>query len=501
MELYKGEVLSEGIAVGNIHKINEEPVSTEYRGIAYEKNRFQAAVQISLDQIEVLKKERTENADYLTIQGLLIGDYALAQNVLRLINEGNSAVSSVHKALENYVESLAVSSNTYLQQRTLDIMDIRNRIIQNMEGTTSKDLDCKKVIYAKELHPSFLIQHKQKILGIITEDGGFSSHGAILCRQWNIPYMVCELELTEEDMVVLDTRQKIIIVHPEPEIIQRYKNNLLNLEQESYQAIPHKGFGFYANVSSNNELEKVLEYGFDGVGLYRTEMIFMNTNRPYGYEEQLEIYSEAVEKLKGKVVCFRTFDIGDDKQLSYVKSFKKGVDNYIHNPLLFETQIKAMIAANHYNNIRIMFPMITSEEDFKFLKRWVLQIQKTMKNTSKIKIGMMLETKEALNHIQDFKDADFISIGTNDLTEDIYHIKRDTQNQRLNSYIKDLTEQLSKVVVFCDQQQICLSVCGELAAIASAAQMFYHIGIRNLSVAAPAIRVLNKVYKEYIKSI
>lgn len=281
---------------------------------------------------------------------------------------------------------------------------------------------------------------------------------------------------------------------------QEYREWIELLSKEEYRAIAHPSFGFLANVSSNKELDKVMEYGFDGVGLYRTEMIFMNTLRPYTFEEQYEIYEDAVCRLQGKPICFRTFDIGDDKQLSYVQTYKKGVDNYIHNPLLFKTQIKALLKANRFNTMKIMFPMITSYQEFLFLKKWVLQIQQEMEDTGTVFIGMMLETKEALEKIEEFQGVDFISIGTNDLTEAIYQIERDDQRQQLKRYLSDLVEKLKKVVLFCQKNKIELSVCGELAAIPQAAKMFYQIGIKNLSVSPQAIKILNKVYKDLYAS-
>ena len=207
------------------------------------------------------------------------------------------------------------------------------------------------------------------------------------------------------------------------------------------------------------------------------------------------IYTEACEKLKDKSIVFRTFDVGDDKNLSYLRVDKKGVSNYFNNPFIFETQVKAILASNIYDNLSIMFPMIETYKEFKLLRKWVIKIAK--KNKYKIpKIGMMLETKEALYSIKKFKHVDFISVGTNDLTSELYGVDR-SQGMSDIYYAPDLMKKLSSVVDFAKKKKFSLSVCGELASIKDAAIMFYKIGIRNLSVSPSLIRILNMSIEEF----
>lgn len=498
MEVYKGEVLSEGIALGKVH-IEKSGLARWIKKLSgnQDKKDLEQAIFDSIKQIEEIKKNNSENKDYLDIQTLLISDPVLKEKAFSLIEEGKSVSQSINQVLDEYAQSLTASTNQYLQERAIDILDIKNRILSNLNGGTRLTDDEQFIYYAKQLHPSFLIQNKKKILGIVTNSGGYSSHTAILCRQLNIPYLVGKIKSKEKDIIVIDTRKQQIIVNPELESLNHYEEIIKKLSKESFKAVPHKSVGFYANVSDNSELDKVMEYAFDGVGLYRTEMIFMNTNRPYTYEEQYEIYSEAVDKLAGKPIYFRTFDIGDDKQLSYVKSYKKGIDNYKNNPELFKTQIKALINANKFDNLGIMFPMIFNNQEFNYLRDLVLEIKKELGNTSKIKLGMMLETSEAIEKLNEFENVDFISIGTNDLVLSIYHINRNLQKEQLQKYIDDLVLKIAKVVEICDSKKINLSICGELAAITNALKRFIEIGVKNFSVAAPAIKVLNTVYKEF----
>lgn len=496
MEVIDGTVLSEGIALGQLYILNNAINYENQITVNLEKQKFDLAVKKTVDEIKEIQKENSSELDYLNIQILIASDHVLKQKVYDMIDHNYSASYSVNEVMDEYVKPLLDSTNTYLQQRSVDILDVKHHILNNILDKSANVLDSMKIVYTEDLHPSFLIKNKKKILGIISNKGGYSSHSAILCRQLNIPYMLCDKKFASNDDIVIDTRNKKIYFKPTFEIIDHYKLVLKALESESYFAVEHPGYKFLANISDNYCIEKVNKFGFDGVGLYRTEMIFMNNNRPLSFDEQYEIYHDAITNLGNKSICFRTFDIGDDKQLPYVTCLRKGVKNYIDNPLLFKTQIRALLEANENNTVKIMFPMIENYDEFVFLKRWVLNIKKIINNNSQIKIGMMLETKNALEHIHDFKDVDFISIGTNDLIFSVYKIGRDNQKNQLNDYLEDLANRLKNVVEFCENNNIELSVCGELASISHSLRKLMQIGIKNFSVAAHVVKLLNRIYKE-----
>lgn len=497
MNCYVGKVLSEGVAIGVCHKYQYTSDQSNHFQPSKEKEKLLKAIKLSIKELEELKIKSKENEEYISMQILLIRDPTLLSKSNVEIDKGLSAKQSILNVIHEIMNSLLDATSSYLKERVLDLSDIQERIIRNLDGKKPIEIESDFILVADELHPSFLIQHKKNILGIITNRGGYNSHGAILCRQFHIPYMIANIEIKEKEVIILDTRKQQIITSPQDLEINHYQMVLQKLSKEVFQAVEHQPYLFLANVSDNSELERVNQYGFDGIGLYRTEMIFMNSNRPYTLEEQYEIYSAAFEAMKDKKICFRTFDIGDDKQVSYIQASKKGMENYIHNPIVFKTQIEALIMANRYNTLKIMFPMIYEASEFDFLKKWVLQIQKEMKDTSFIEFGIMLETEEALNSIENFKDVDFISIGTNDLVLSIYHIHRDDQAAELKKYLNDLIEKLKHVVEFSKENDVTLSVCGELAAIGPALREFIRIGITNYSVAPPAIKVLNHVYKEF----
>ena len=489
---YIKSVLSDGIAIGRIKEIKK---NNKYLNDVSEEEAFNNALTKSLGQIDKMLLDNNELSDYLIALKLMLTDKTLIDGVKALIKEGLSANDAVIKVMDKHIDELKSSTSSYLKERVADLRDIKERILHNLSNNDFNELKKSYIISVNELNPTDLIFHKNNILAIIAKNGGYTSHSAILARSWGIPYIISDIAIEDDKFIIIDTFKNRIIIDPTQKDIYDYKLEIAKRNSFKNEAIPHEGFDFLANVGSNYDLKNVIDYKFDGIGLYRTELIFMNSNKPLSFDEQYRIYSEALHELNGKPITFRLFDIGDDKRLSYVNSHKKGVDNYVKNKELFITQINALLKANN-GNMKIMFPMIENPSEFNFLREWVLNIIK--ENNYKIpKIGMMLETKEALEHILEFKNLDFISIGTNDLTHDIYHINRDDALDLFDNYIDDLIEKLKIVVKFAKDNNIYLSVCGELASVPSAALKFYEIGIRNLSVSPSMIKTLNSIYSDY----
>ena len=485
-------VLSDGIAIGEvkIKKVNTNSISDKGQDEA-----FQNALTKSLAQIDKMMDENSDLSDYLIALKLMISDNTLISGVKSLIKEGYTASQAVEIIMDNHIKELNLSTSSYLKERVADLRDIKERILANLGNNEIYELSKSYIVFVDDLNPTDLIFHRKNILAVIALKGGYTSHSAILARNWGIPYILSDVALDDEESIIIDTFKKIIITNPTQEDIYNYKLEIAKRDSFKNVAIEHEGYDFLANVGSNHDIKNVLDNKFDGIGLYRTEMIFMNSDRPLNFDEQYQIYKEASYRLADKPITFRTFDIGDDKRLSYINACKKGIDNYINNKEFFVTQIKALCKAN-LGNIKIMFPMIATPSEFNFLREWVLNIVK--ENNYKVpKIGMMLETKEALNHILDFSNVDFISIGTNDLTHEIYHINRDDSLDLFSNYINDLISKLKIVVKFCNEKNIYLSVCGELASVPQAALKFYEIGIKNLSVSPAMIKTLNSIYTDY----
>lgn len=467
------KVLAEGIVYGKV-QIVKETVNTD------NSVDFLFSIKMALDQIEELKKANPENSAYLDVHKYLIDDPVFKNEVLKMIGNGNDSVSSVKYVFSQYLDELSRSSDEYLKERTLDIKDVMNRILSNLSEKKEYILTEKCIVLVEDLLPSFLIRNKKNILGVISRKGGSTSHSAILCRGWNIPYVVSDLILADGDYVLIDN--DIIEINPSFNRV-----NKINPNCQYKELAVHEGYGFFANVFSNEDIDYIDRLGFDGVGLYRTEFIFMDKNRALSLEEQINIYQGALAKTN-KDIYFRTFDVGDDKSLSFINCQTKGINNYLNNLDFFETQIKALVIAGAKY---IMFPMINNRVELKVLKNIVCKYSKS------VRIGIMLETKDALANLSDFFDVDFISIGTNDLVESLYHITRGKQLECLD-YLNNLLTEIKRVVEFCRNNKIKLSICGELASLESVIIELFKVGINNISINISKTNNLNNGYYKYI---
>lgn len=501
MDYHINNVLANGIGCAKAYNLNINQKSDNAQGVLVERKKFEKALRLAHEDLDILANNSSQK-DYIQIQKMMLQDKYLTDGIITKIDSGLSAYNAINAVFKEYTDSIKASASTYLNERENDFNDIKHRIIMNLDDKEAFILKENSIIIADEIFPSIFIKNQKNIMGIIVKKGGYTSHCAIMCRSLEIPYVIYDgtIEVDNGNLVLIDTHKQIIRTDLNENDYNIELNYINNLNKENSKAIKHDDYLFLANISSNEELDKVIDYEFDGVGLYRTEMIFMMSNRPYTVEEQKSIYSSAVKKLKDKYIVFRTFDIGDDKNLSYLKSSKKGIDNYKNNSEIFEDQIRAILESNIYGNVRIMFPYITSNEEFNYLRDWVLKVNNEI-NGNKVLIGMMLETKEAIEHILDFKNVDFISVGTNDLTYELYHINRLDGLDKVSEYIDDLLKKLSIVVDFCNKNNICFSICGELAGTEDVAFAFYKIGVKNLSVNPGAIKILNLAYSRYKENV
>ncbi len=207
------------------------------------------------------------------------------------------------------------------------------------------------------------------MLGVIVKKGGYTTHSAIICRGLEIPYVITAADIEDNTNIIIDTNKEIIIANPLNNVIEEYKgiskNNIIIINDNEYK--------FLANIEDNLELDKVIKYDLDGIGLYRTEMVLIKNNKPLSIEEQIKIYNEALLKLN-KPIIFRTFDIGDDKLLSYISTTKKGVNNYWNNLDIFKNQLEAILRSNTNNMLRLMFPMIEDINDYNKLRAIAIDI-------------------------------------------------------------------------------------------------------------------------------
>lgn len=496
-----GTVISEGIAYGNIVRINDDNLfisNSLVENTLAELEEIKKALSSVVNDLKTLKETCADQ--FLDAHIMILQDPLLLSEIKEvLIKTSCSASKACDIVFNKYIEQFKGLDSTYLEERNLDFKDLRRRVLQtlNQDYVTHLEHD-KVIIVCEELYPSYLSDFRSSVAGVIAHKGGTTSHGAILCRAREIPFILLDdINISDNVNVVIDTREKACYIDCDQDFLNKYITYKKDLSKRlRVRDFSEQGIRIYGNVSENKDLYKVRKYKLHGVGLYRTEFIFMNKSRALSEDEQYQIYNDAVLEMKQRPITFRTFDIGDDKQLPYLKADKKGVRNYKNYPNLFKDQVKALIRANRYQNMKIMFPMIETSAEFTYLKDLVVKYKNELGNKSYLKIGMMLETKEAINHLEDFKDVDFISLGTNDLTHELYNIDRQAVSN-YNIYIDSLLKELDRVVKHCKNYNIELSICGELAGIPEVTNKLLDIGIRNFSVSAPLSKSIESSICKY----
>lgn len=388
--------------------------------------------------------------------------------------------------IDKYIKIIQASTDNYLKERYLDFLDIKSRVVQNLNKqvvSLSNLEEC--ILVVDELFPSMLINISKNVKGIISKKGGYTSHSAILCRNIGIPYVVLD-DVNKIQGKILINEEKVII-NPTKEYVASCKK-----QEETKEIIKDlKDINVWSNVLNNNDIVD-LKDEFSGIGLYRTEFILMDPLCAFDIDKQTAIYVKALSMMKGRPICFRTFDIGDDKRIDYLPILEKGVKNYYKYPRLFEAQITSLLnAANLYpSQVKIMFPMIENIKQFQDLKKMIVKKAREL-NVKVPLIGMMLETQGALINLEDFNNVDFISIGTNDLCLEVFNINRDEVILFDNIY-NDLLSIIDRVIKFTTINKIDLCVCGELINKTEFAKKAIKLGLKNVSITPNSI---NNIYK------
>ena len=420
---------------------------------------------------------------------MLLEDNSLKVEVIDLIiKEQINSSDAFTKVIDKYINIMKFSTDSYLKERYLDFLDIKNRVLRNL-GKVSVSLtnleEC--ILVIEELYPSLLLNISSGVKGIIAKNGGFTSHSAILCRAKGLPFVICDIPDDYVGDIIIDN--DTIYLNPTSSQIEEYIKRK-NLEDELVNK-DLKHVKVFANVMNNDDIVNISDE-FSGIGLYRTEFLLMNSEYAFNYLKQVEVYEEALKRLNGKPITFRTFDLGGDKQVDYLPTLNKGIINYYTYPKLFENQIKALlVVANKYPNyVKIMFPMIESFKQYQELKKYVVKLARE-EGLKVPPIGMMLETQGALINLNDFKTVDFISVGTNDLTSELFNISRDNLVLFDDLYDK-LLKELEKIIQFCSKNNISLSVCGELVSKKEFAKKCFKIGLEKVSISPYFI---NNIYK------
>ncbi|MDC7124301.1 MAG: phosphoenolpyruvate--protein phosphotransferase [Spirochaetales bacterium] len=538
MNSFQGEGVSGGITLGNIfifkHTDNkiEKKVVEDYKP---EIERFSAACEQAISQLQALSEDSVskvgeEAAQIFMIHSMMIEDDDYQDFVINKIKgESVSAEYAVFSAIDFLTEFLNESGVAYIEERKSDIMDITNRIISILRSDVEplNQFNGPVILAAEDLTPSQTVQlERDKILSIVTKYGTNNSHTAILSRTMGIPSIVGLEDIYDDSLngrqAVVDADNGVVIIEPDEQTLDMYQKKIKEskFEQQQYldeigkETVTTKGrkIKLYANIGDLSEVNLVKKNDAEGIGLFRSEFIFLGRKKLPSEDEQLEVYRSVAESLNGAEVIIRTLDIGADKQVDYLDLPEednpalglRAVRLCFERTEIFKTQLRALYRASAFGSISIMFPMIISVEEIikikDLIKEVCLELDKDgFDYNHDVKIGIMIETPAAAIISADLaEEADFFSIGTNDLSQ--YTLALDRQNPRLTSYAephhKAVLDLIKLTAENAHKKGIWVGVCGEMAADLELTDFFIESGIDELSVAPPKVLPLRKRIRE-----
>ena len=537
MQSYQGKSVYKGIAMGPVVvlKKNDYQVKrTRIEDPEAEIKRVDEALEKSKEQLQKLYDKAVQevgeaSAAIFEVHQMMLedDDYLEAiQNTIR--TEQINAEYAVAATGDNFAEMFASMDDDYMKARSADIKDISERLVRNLSGQDDADLSSiePSIIVADDLSPSETVQlDKDKILAFVTVHGSTNSHTAILARMMNIPALIgvdMNLEEIHTGMeAVVDGFQGTVIFEPD-ETVKAQTTEKMAEEAEKLRLLQelkgkenvtldgHK-INIYANIGSVGDIGYVMENDAGGIGLFRSEFLYLGRNDFPTEEEQFQAYKQAVQMMAGKKVIIRTLDIGADKQVDYFNLGNednpamgyRAIRICLKQPEIFKTQLRALLRAAVYGNLSIMYPMITSTEEVKKIYEIVAEVEEELKAQEiQYKIpeqGIMIETPAAAIISDRLAEmVDFFSIGTNDLTQ--YTLAIDRQNEKLDEFYNPHHEALLRMIqMVVDNAHKCgkwAGICGELGADTTLTEEFVRMGLDELSVAPSMVLKLRKIVRE-----
>ena len=538
MKVCQGKVIQQGIAIGTLKVFGSHDDQVLRRSIENteeEINRFQAACRKAADELrklydkallEVGKSGSAIFEAYL----LLLSDEeyldAVRRNILENKVNAEFAVAETSRTLEAVFSAI---DDDYIRARAVDVRDISDRLIRILSGESNAvSLDHSStdpvILCAEELSPADLLQlDRKKLLAIVTKRGSTNSHAAILARSMEIPSVFgIETEPLENgQLAALDAYLGTLTLQPDKDSIRlleqknrglnRQKRLLHELKGRPSETRDGRRISLLANISSPEGAQTALANDAEGIGLFRTEFLYLESNDYPSEEMQFQFYKSIVEKMPDKKVIIRTLDIGADKQVDYFRLKKeenpalglRAIRICLKQPQLFRTQLRAIYRASAYGQVAIMFPMITSVEEVLRIKSIAREVRTQLQAEGipykDAELGIMIETPAAAV-ISDLlaKEADFFSIGSNDLAQ--YALAIDRQNESLdefyNPHHEAILRMIRTVIENAHREKLRVGICGELAADPTLTKTFLEMGIDELSVSPSKILPLRKIIRE-----
>ena len=537
MQYFQGKSVYKGIAMGPIVvlKKNDYQVKrTRIEDTEAEVKRVDEALKASQEQLQKLYDKAVRevgeaSAAIFEVHQMMLEDEDYLEAIQNMIRtEQVNAEYAVAVTGDNFAEMFASMDDDYMKARSADIKDISERLVRNLSGQGDVDLSSiePSIIVADDLSPSETVQmDKDKILAFVTVHGSTNSHTAILARMMNIPALIgvkMDLEAFQSGMTaVVDGFQGIVTFDPDEETKVQTETKMqeeaekLKLLQElkgkENITLDGRKINIYANIGSVGDIGYVMENDAGGIGLFRSEFLYLGRNDFPTEEEQFQAYKQAVQMMAGKKVIIRTLDIGADKQVDYFNLGNednpamgyRAIRICLRQPEIFKTQLRALLRAAVYGNLSIMYPMITSTEEVKKIYEIVAEVEEELKAQEiQYKIpeqGIMIETPAAAIISDKLAEmVDFFSIGTNDLTQ--YTLAIDRQNEKLDEFYNPHHEAILRMIqMVVDNAHKCgkwAGICGELGADATLTEQFVRMGLDELSVAPSMVLKLRKIVRE-----
>ncbi|HOT44709.1 MAG TPA: phosphoenolpyruvate--protein phosphotransferase [Spirochaetota bacterium] len=533
----KGIIASPGIRIGKAYVYHGDTIliqkyTIREEDVTFEISRLESAIEKTKAELKSIQEQIAENlsrdmADIFTSHIMVLEDPLLEEKYRKtIIEHRRNAEWAINDISLELINSLSSIKDDYLRDRIIDISDISKRIISNLQKTETsslQDITEEVIVFAQDLTPSeTALMNKERILAFVTDRGGRTSHTAIMARALEIPAIVGTINATsmvkDGDTVIVDAIHGRIIIGPSREEISEYRRyeeefEELELELAKLTTLPSKTLDsedifIYGNIEIPDEMKIIKDHGAQGIGLFRSEFLFMDQSLP-DEEKQFQEYRRVVEYFKPLPVTIRTIDVGADKVYAYTNHYKernpflgcRAIRFSLENEDLFRIQLRAILRASAFGTLKLMFPMITAIEEFKRAKNITLEIMEDLRREKiafdeKIKIGLMIEVPSAVVYADVLaKYADFFSVGTNDLVQYLLAVDRISEKiaYLYNPLNLSVLRFLKQVADTARNNSTQLSICGEMAGEPQYTMVLLGLGFRHLS--------MSPVYMHQVKKI
>jgi phosphotransferase system enzyme I (PtsI) len=543
MTFLQGIAASNGIAIAKAYRLVEPNLSIEKQTIEdaeSEVSRFKEAIEKSKAELEAIRDRAqvelgADKAAIFEAHLLVLTDPELNGPIEdKIKSEKVNAEAALKDTADMFVMMFEQMDNEYMKERAADIRDVTKRILSHLLGVqlVNPSMIAEEVIIvAEDLTPSDTAQlNRQYVLGFTTDIGGRTSHSAIMARSMEIPAVVGTKSATEDinngDLVIVDGLKGEVHINPTPELVEEYRNihqqyeaqktEWAKLVNEKTVSADDHHVELAANIGTPKDLKGVIENGGEGVGLYRTEFLYMGRDQLPTEEEQYEAYKAVLEGMNGKPVVVRTLDIGGDKELPYLQLPKelnpflgfRAIRLCLEEQDIFRTQLRALLRASSYGNLKVMFPMIATLDEFREAKA-ILEDEKQklisagQKVSDSIELGIMVEIPSTAVLADQFaKEVDFFSIGTNDLIQ--YTMAADRMNQRVSylyqPYSPSILRLVKMVIDAAHAEGKWAGMCGEMAGDETAIPLLIGLGLDEFSMSATSILKARSQIKKLSKA-